>query len=269
MNKIVFFVILSLVSPLFADVPVEMEGQSLRRLSEELATLQRFVYKRFGGDPAYQEGGINPPQDASQTMLLEKINNLSTRFLDLTNKMEELQHQVSTIKNTTEKMQAGLDGKVTNLEKQLSQTNETVKKSEDQSYQDKINKMTADELFLHIETLGRILSEDRFEKALRLFITKFPEEPRTSSIYKELVYLTYKKEAYAETALYAGEFYKKSPQAPETPEILLMMAFALEKLEKPKEACMTLDKITTDYPDTSEDFKERLTMANTSFSCPV
>jgi TolA-binding protein len=267
MNKIVFVTVLSLVNFVFADAPVEIGEHSVRRLAEDLAALQRFVYKRFGGDPAYQEAGANPPHDPSQTMLLEKIQDLNTRLTDLTNRGEELQHQIQTVKMATEKIQEQLEVKISHLEQQFSETKNTIKKREDLAYQEKLNKMTSDELILHIETAGKMLTEEHFEKALRLFVTKFIKDKRIASIYKELVYLMYKKEAYKEAAMYAGEFYKTSSEATETPEILLMMAFALGKLEKNKEACMTISKIKTDYPNVSEDFKERLTMASTSFSC--
>lgn len=270
MTKIIFLMALCLIHPLFADdVPVEMNGHSLNGLSEKLATLERFIYKRFGGDPAYHQAGAQPPEDPSHTLLLEKFQNLNTRVADITRTLEELQHQVSTLKATTAQMQAGMDGKVDLLEKRLLETHETVKKTEEQAYQDKINKMSANELFLHIQTAGRMLAEDRFEKALRLFTTKFPADSRMPSVYKELVYITYKKEEWTETAFYAGEFYKKSPKAAEAPEILLMMSFALNRLGKPKEACMTLEKIKKDYAEAaaSEDFKERLDMASASFAC--
>ena len=271
MNKIVFFILLTLSSSLLADAPadapVEIGGHNLSRLAEELATLQKFIYKRFGGDPAYQEAGANPPEDPSHTLFLEKIQSLKAQVSGVISKMEELQQQILTSKSEAEKRQASFEGKIASLEKTISDTTETVQKSDDQAYQDKLNKMSADELRLHIETSGRILPEKRFEKALHLFVTKFPNDPHIASIYKELVYVTYKKDEYQEAALYAGEFYKKSPKAPEAPEVLLMMAFALEKLGKNKEACTTLTKIKTDYPKTSEDFQERLSMAFASLSC--
>lgn len=269
MNKIVFFITLSLLPSLWADAPVEIGGQNIQNLAEEVRALQKFVYKRFGGDPAYQDAGVTPPEDPSQTMLLEKIETLNKRFSELTSKTEELEHHIQVLKTTAQKTQEELQNKVVHFEKQLSETQEKLKQSEDSAYQEKLIKMTAEELMLHIETSGKIIPEDRLEKALRLFVTKFPAHDRIASVYKELVYLTYKKEAYKETALYAGEFYKKSPKAPEAPEILLMMAFALGKLEKTKEACMTLSKIQTDYPEVSEDFKERLATARASFSCPA
>ena len=269
MNKIVFFTTLALIGTLLADAPVEIGGQNIQNLSEEFRALQKFVYKRFGGDPAYQDAGVTPPEDTSQTMLLEKVEALNKRFSDMTSKVEELEHQIQILKNSAQKTQEDLEKKVTHLEKQLSETTQTVKQSEDLAYQEKLNKMTAEELMLHLQTSGKMIPEERFEKALRLFTTKFPSHDGISSVYKDLVYLTYKKEAYKETALYAGEFYKKSPQAAEVPEILLMMAFALGKLEKAAEACITISKIQKDYPDVSEDFKERLASASASFSCPA
>lgn len=274
MKKLIVFMMLSVISPLFAadaPAPVEMGGYSLAGLADKLSTLERFIYKRFGGDPAYQEAGAHPPQDPSHTMLLEKFQTLHSRLTDLANTIEELQHQIMTLKLSAEKMQDNIDGKVSHLERKLSETHETVKKAEEQAYQDKINKMSANELLLHIETSGRMLPEDRFEKALRLFSTKFSADNRVSSVYKELVYLTYKKENYEETAFYAGEFFRKSPKSMEAPEILLMMSFALGRLNKEKESCLTLDKIRKDYPEiaASEDFKERLDMASSSMSCSV
>lgn len=248
-----------------SDAPVEIGGESIQHIADDLAALQRFVYKRFGGDPAYQEAGVTPPEDPSQVMLLEKIESLNKRLSNLTSQLEETRHHLSSI----EKMQEKVSEKMADLQRQFLETNETVKKAENQAYTDRINKMTADELVAHIETSGRLLAEELFEKALHLFIKKFEKDPRIVSVYKELVYLTYKKESYKETAFYAGEFYKRAPQSDESPEILIMMAFALSKIEKTSEACTILSKLERDYPKTSEEFKERLSNARNTFSCPT
>lgn len=269
MNKIIFCLTLFILSHGWTDAPVEMGDNNVRRLSQEVEALQRYIYKRFGGDPAYQAAGATPPEDPSQTMLLEKVQGLNDRLAQLTSKFEEMDHALQTLKTSNQKIQQDLETKIALLEKQLSETKDTVKQTEDSAYQDKLNKMSADELAVHIETSGKMLPEDRLEKALRLFVSKYSKHAKVSTIYKDLTYLTYKHENYKEAALFAGEFYKKTPNAPEAPEILLMMAFALNKMEKQKEACLTVDKIKKDYSPLSAEFEERLTEAQTSFSCPV
>ena len=269
MYKHIFFFLLFSLSSSFSNIPIEMGEGNLRRLEKDLGVLQQFVYKRFGGDPAYHDAGINPPEDPSQTMLLEKIEALNKRLSDLTNKTEELQHKMQVQENIYERERKDFHTKISELEMRLTETNEALKKEEDLSYQEKLEKMTADELILHIQTSGNLLPKNQFEKILRFFAEKFSEDSHISLVYKELLHLMYGKENYKEAALYAGEFYKKSPDDKDAPDVLLMMAFSLNRLEKSKEACTTLSKIESDYPNTEDSFKEKLVQARTLFACPA
>lgn len=233
------------------DVPVQMGETHLQRIQADLHALQKFVYKRFGGSEDYHHEGLTPP---AQTETYESIQTLEAGIRDLTQKVETLEEGLRSIET--------LKVRIDLLENQLQ-------KMQKQSQTDHL-KMASETEFVHfLKTELNLLSEPEKESALKLFLERFPENPQAAGYTKDLAYMMYRQKRFKDTARYAGQFYKVTPDAPETPDMLLLLALSLHELNKAKEACLTLDKIETLPSHESPGFRERLLKTRTKCGCPI
>ena len=234
-----------------ADAPVQMGETHLQRIQADLHALQKFVYKRFGGSEDYHDEGLTPP---AQTETYESIQTLEAGIRDITQKLEKLEEGLHSIE--------ALKARIDLLESQLQ-------KMQKQTQTDHL-KMASETEFVHfLKTELNLLSEPEKESVLKLFLKRFSENIQAAKYMKELAYMMYRQKRFKDTARYAGQFYKVAPDAPETPDMLLLLALSLHELSKPKEACLTLNKIETLTSNESPGFRERIFKARTKCGCPI
>lgn len=231
------------------DAPVQMGETHLQRIQADLHALQKFVYKRFGGGEDYRDEGLSPP---SQTETYESIQTLESGIREITQKLENLEERVRHIESLKERIDL-LENHFQKMQKQ-SQTDHL--------------KMASETEFVHfLKTELNLLSEPEKESVLKLFLERFPANPQAAGYTKDLAYMMYLQKRFKDTARYAGQFYKMAPDAPETPDVLLLLALSLHALNKPKEACLTLDKVETLSSNESPGFRERVLKARTDCGC--
>ena len=237
--------------------PVEMGHGNWGKIQDKLHKLEAFVYKRFGRTVLDDDHHV----PVTPAILLEKLDDLKKQMALLVGQMEEVQHSNAQLKaeivvegqKSAQAMHA-LEQKVHKLE-QFQTT------AEEKAFDDRIQNMTEDELYAIGERMKKEGKPSLAERALKLYIQRYPTTPRLQEAYRHLVDITYAQERYTDAALFAAQAYKINPNHPEMPEVLLKMGHALNKLGKKAEARTTFDKIKSDYPNLSSEMNLRLAQA--------
>ncbi len=265
MIKKLFLVIFTCTVLGHTSAPVEMGDANIRRIEKDLHLLQKFVYKRFGGGQDFTEADLTPPANTEpdQEQTLERLNQFEETVMLLTRKVEELSHAVKMKQDTIDTLKEHLS----KLETHVATLESSLKNQEKASFDTRLNTMSEDAFVLFLETESQLLADSDKERVFDSFIKRFPNHEKYTQVLKDLIYLLYKQGQYKETARLAGAYYKKTPDAREAPEILLLLAYSLNQLGKTKEACVTIQKIRSSYKELSQSFKQRLSDAEGQYKC--
>lgn len=248
------------------NAPVEMGNQSIDRIKRDLEALQSFVYKHIpqegeegGSEQATAAPGIAAP---AASLFLEKISALETHVASLVGRLEESEF-------STKKMREEFEGRLQALLEKVSSLEMFRSSLEDKEESQTLDKMTAEEIYER--AIGHKLqgNKTKFERLLRKFIEKFSDHTFASTVYYHLANLVYEAKNSKEAAFFAAESYKKDPKSSHAPDALMVIALCLQELEKPMEACTTLQKIETDYPALSLDRKEAVQKLKTDLKCTI
>lgn len=252
-----------LASSVLADTgaPVEMGNQSIDRIKRDLDSLQSFVYKHLPQEEGEASDPSAPTTGTPATaLLLEKISALETQITSLVGRLEESEFSFKKVRQDLEKHIQSLEEKVGSLETFRSSLEE---KEEGQV----LEKLTAEELYERSIVHKIQGNKVKFERLLRKFVEKFSDHSLASTVYYHLSTLVYDLKNYKEAAFFAAESYKKDPKSAHAPEALMTIALCLQNLEKSPEACTTLDKIQTDYPNISSERKAAAEKLSIDLKC--
>jgi tol-pal system protein YbgF len=108
---------------------------------------------------------------------------------------------------------------------------------------------------------------DLAEKALLKFIAKHDTNQLSGDAYYWLGVIYSTKKDYEKSALNFLSGYKKFPDNKKAPEGLLYLSEALIKLKKIKEACAIYGKIGKEYPNASEQIKQKALVDSNLIGC--
>ena len=86
-------------------------------------------------------------------------------------------------------------------------------------------------------------------KALEEFISKNPDHSLSGSANYWIGEIIYLSGNYKEAALTFAEAYQKYPASLKVPDMLLRLSKSLSKIDKSEQACITLNELITNYPD--------------------
>lgn len=237
--------------------PVEMGHGNANKIHAELQKLQSFIYKLFGRNALDDDHHVpvTPP------VLLEKLEDLKKQMRDLVGQMENVERSNAQLKEQlTGDVQKTMQVFQT-LEQRVQRLEHYRSTAEEKAFDDRIQNMTEDELYAIAERMKKENQPQLAERALKLYIERYPTTPRLQDAHRHLMDITYAQERYTEAALFGAQTYKINPHHPEIPEVLLKMAHALKKLGKKVEARTTLDKLKSDYPNLPSDMNLRLAQA--------
>jgi tol-pal system protein YbgF len=108
---------------------------------------------------------------------------------------------------------------------------------------------------------------DQAERAFRAYIDKHPSDSRTENARYWLAETYYVRDKFEPASTAFAEAYQKAPNGQKAPDNLLKLGMSLAKLNKPREACATFDRLGQQFPNAPGTIKSRATAEKTRLNC--
>ena len=108
---------------------------------------------------------------------------------------------------------------------------------------------------------------DQAERAFRAYIDKHPNDPRTENARYWLAETYYVRDKFEPASTAFAEAYQKAPTGQKAPDNLLKLGMSLAKLNKPREACATFDRLGQQFPNAPGTVKSRATAEKNRLNC--
>ena len=108
---------------------------------------------------------------------------------------------------------------------------------------------------------------DQAERAFKAYIDKYPNDPRTENARYWLAETFYVRDKFEPASAAFAEAYQKAPTGQKAPDNLLKLGMSLAKLNKPREACATFDRLGQQFPNAPGTVKSRATAEKNRLNC--
>ena len=226
-----------------ADTKTEIMQDKLERMEAELALIQRKLYQ-------------NPEISTQKTVTLPSniddfyshIDAQNQVIQDLTQKVEQLEFELSTLKNKVDKINQDVDFRLNELGTQKSPAPLSV---------NEIKNGSDKEAYESAYTLLKKGDYDKAEQAFLKFMTDYPTSTYLGNANYWLGESYYARGQYAEAAgLFADGFtkYKDNSKAPDN---MLKLGLTMKSLGKKSEACTAFKGLADEFPKANEALKKR------------
>ncbi|MBL27080.1 MAG: tol-pal system protein YbgF [Rhodospirillaceae bacterium] len=126
---------------------------------------------------------------------------------------------------------------------------------------------TPQEQYDHAFNLLRRADYDGAEAALSSFVAEHPDLPLASNAFYWLGEAYYVRQNYEQAAITFLRGYKAFPEGNKAPDSLLKLGMTLDKLGNQNDACATLDKLLSDFPDAATTIRNRATQERRNIGC--
>ena len=120
------------------------------------------------------------------------------------------------------------------------------------------------------QTAFDLVKKSDFPKAqiaMQQFITDFKTNPLTSNAYFWLGEISYIEKKYEDAAVQYLRGYKTYPRGAKAPDSLYKLALALGKMKNNKQACKTLNRASTEFPDMNKSLRFKVQEEAKLLSC--
>jgi tol-pal system protein YbgF len=114
------------------------------------------------------------------------------------------------------------------------------------------------------------LKDNKFQEAelkFDLFIKKYPNSKLLGNAYFWYGETFFRRNHFEKSALFYLKGYKNNPRSSKASDSLLKLALSLSEINKIKEACSTLSKLETEFPNRPDSSKKRAKDAKAKFGC--
>jgi tol-pal system protein YbgF len=269
-------------SNVFAYDPETQGGSKvlnrIERLERDLTILQKQFYRNE--KPSSNAGTA---YDAPVAAGLEaKVNNLEEQMRIINGHIEQLQHSIKILTNNIQKTNSDSDLRFRELENKPIASNEVKKplaerkeevelapkslgklkvKGGDESELDGVHHKEIDNVQVEFDAAFTMLRSSKFaeaEVAFSKFVEKHPEHKLTSNAYYWLAESYFVQKNYEKSAANFWRSYKKSPKGNKAAESLLKLATSLSHVKKVKEACTTIDKLSSEFANMPANLKNKV-----------
>ncbi|MBG76361.1 MAG: hypothetical protein CFH22_00239 [Alphaproteobacteria bacterium MarineAlpha5_Bin12] len=262
---LIFSVFLVLISNSINAENLENVLQDIERIEKDLSDLQKQVYREKKSD-AETASDIN---DNSAAIFDIRIRDIESQISELTAyvedyvfKIDELNEKINDlllmqsqnlIQNNNNVEQEIKEDDFSNNEDQSLGTLELVIPEDNENIvnfeNDILPDVSPDEQYQFAFDLLRDQKLIEARKALEEFISKNPDHSLSGSANYWIGEIIYLSGNYKEAALTFAEAYQKYPASLKVPDMLLRLSKSLSKIDKSEQACITLNELITNYPD--------------------
>jgi tol-pal system protein YbgF len=108
---------------------------------------------------------------------------------------------------------------------------------------------------------------DQAERAFRAYIDKHPTDSRTENARYWLAETYYVRDKFEPASTAFAEAYQKAPNGQKAPDNLLKLGMSLGRLNKPREACATFERLGQQFPNAPGSIKSRAVAEKTRLNC--
>lgn len=105
------------------------------------------------------------------------------------------------------------------------------------------------------------------EKALKAFVDTYPGNELSGNAHYWLGETFYVREDFASAARTFAEGFQRYPKNKKAPDNLLKLGMSLSALKRVEDACITLDKLIKEYPNSPSSIKQRTKTERLKLKC--
>ena len=105
------------------------------------------------------------------------------------------------------------------------------------------------------------------EQALRAFVEAYPENDLTGAAQYWLGETYYVRNDFGTAARTFADGFQRYPDSGKAPDNLLKLGMSLAALDRTEDACITLNKLASEYPKSSASIKQRAKSERTRLKC--
>jgi tol-pal system protein YbgF len=105
------------------------------------------------------------------------------------------------------------------------------------------------------------------ERALRAFVETYPDNELTGAAQYWLGETYYVRNDFGTAARTFADGFQRYPDSTKAPDNLLKLGMSLAALERTDDACITLNKLASEYPKSSASIKQRAQSERTRLKC--
>jgi len=252
-------------SALYAE-NLENVLQTLQRIEKDLNDLQKEVYRNNNG-----EFSPTPIDDNSFAVLDIRIRDIENQISDLTAYVEDYVFQIEELNDKINDLLLNQSQNILSSESSVDSenlSNDEFIDNENQSLGtisvEGNDQSTINNESLIEDILPNISPEEQYQFAFDLlrsqklveakialeeFINKNQDHSLAGSANYWIGEIIYLNGNYKEAALTFAEAYQKYPESLKVPDILLRLSKSLSKIDKIDQACITLEELINNYPD--------------------
>lgn len=272
---------LGLAPPAAAQDDVQALRGQIERLRQQIADLERFVYR--GGAPAPSgeaETAAEPSVDPQAARLEVRFAALEDELRALTGRVEEVAHGVDSLSQRLDKLVRDVDFRLSALERAAAEAPAeepavSVAPSEPagaaptaavppeapaeppESATPALPPGTPKQQYDYAFSLLRQHDYAAAERALEAFIDAHPDHDLTGNAYYWLAETYYVRKDYKNAAVYFARGYNTFPQGNKAPDNLLKLAMSLANQNETDKACLTFEELAKRFPDAPAAIRQR------------
>lgn len=196
--------------------------------------------------PLYAEEEESPAQ---MIQLMRRMGEIEAENRELRGKLEETQHQLSTLNQQMDTLSADIDYRLNNPESGSMPL--PLPPSQPPVVGENKNSIGTSDAEQEYEKARAFLEQGDYEAAEKAFAAFVASHPKDKSAGAAQYWLgvTYFVRGDHEKAVSAfAKGYKNYPKSPKAADNLLKLAKSLNALNRTADACTTLDQLTSEYP---------------------
>lgn len=270
----------------FAD-DIQVLVDRIDRMERDMQNMQMEVFR---GDGSAPEGTRKPGNlDASSLSRLDsRISSLEKSMRDLTGKIEELNHSVSSQQKFQDKSLTDMELRMQALEQKIqAQTAQTapmqnpnelaINNTPNQPTTDTTQPIVpptqptanSDPKVLYDQSIAQLQKADYTgaEHGFRDFIKQSPDHALAGNAQYWLGESYYVRGDFKSAAVEFLKAYKQYPKGAKAPDSLLKLGLSLANLDNKKEACASFGKLSKEFPEASDSIKVRADTEGKKLKC--
>lgn len=266
------------------------------KMETNLSILQNHVYGEKGSANKAASLDANKESAVAPTVLVQ-FDEIREITKELRGKVEELQHKYEQLNEKLVKSTADIEYRLSEMQKEISKqtANDKALEAIDMQLDNKVvnNKMsdqaslkdkkastspfikvsdgekllTPDEQYQNAYNLIKNKNYPAAQSALQRFVDDNSGNQLVGNAYYWIGEVDFLQNNFEEAAVQYLKGYQAAPAGNKAADNLLKLGLCLKKLDKRKEACITLTKLDKEFPDASSVIKKRLAVELKQLVC--
>lgn len=225
----------------------------------------------------------NEPANNLNATLLLQVQDLQETIKQLRGDIEQLQFESAKQKEQMQSLSADVDFRLSKIEKVSADAETNVALRNIDEKLDVDNNKNADKkaasaigtdkekaVQAAYQSAYQLIKNKQYKEAktaFESFVNSYPQSELVANSYFWLGEIAAKADNHAEAATNYLQGYQKAPTGQRAPDNLYKLASSLKKIDKRKEACISLQRLKKEFPKLNTTMKKQLEEDLKSWSC--